>query len=153
MTSDEMTTGSVSGTVELRKEFARRSRWWNSTGGGTSKRSGVSGNGAIKAGDGGEKFRTEWTELDEENWKWMTENKVDPKTGIQATETQACHPTAAVLSRRGSASGHGIAGAVHGGRVAGEGGQSWIKRNRLLVGGAVIFIYVLIARLLASDNA
>src|SRR5437016_10556634 len=65
MTSEEMTTGSVSASPAERRYFAARSRWWNSTGGGSSenKKAGViastKGIGAIKAGDGGVKFRAE----------------------------------------------------------------------------------------------
>lgn len=161
MTSDEMTTGSVSGTPAQRQMYAERSRWWNSTGGGTGTRSasGVvsmqKGVGAIKAGDGGAKFRAEWPELDKENWTWMEEHSVDVKTGERGADPNKpdCAPVVAALARRGSASGAGAIGeAVRGGRVAGEVGQSWIKRNKLLVGGAVIFVYVLIARLLGQSS-
>ncbi|KAI9854133.1 MAG: Ubiquitin-conjugating enzyme E2 6 [Vezdaea acicularis] len=48
MTSEEMTTGSVSATSEERKWAAQKSRSWNST---------------------NAKFRAEWPELDEENKK------------------------------------------------------------------------------------
>ena len=51
MTSDEMTTGSVSASEAERKYHAARSRWWNSTGGGSQGKGGQKGN--IKAGDGG----------------------------------------------------------------------------------------------------
>ncbi|KFZ18203.1 hypothetical protein V502_04229 [Pseudogymnoascus sp. VKM F-4520 (FW-2644)] len=62
MTSEEMTTGSVAATEAERKWTTARTRWWNSTGGGSSTRllPGMpvpKGNGAIKAGDGGAKFR------------------------------------------------------------------------------------------------
>ena len=86
MTSEEMTTGSVSATEAERKVLAARTRWWNSTGGGSTKRtlagesgeaqaqqgasggSGRTGFGAIKAGDGGQRFKEQWPEEDEENW-------------------------------------------------------------------------------------
>ena len=163
MTSEEMTTGSVSGTYAQRKAFAERSRWWNTTGGGTATKTSTGivtnqrGNGAIKAGDGGIKFRAEWPELDKENWKWMEENKVDFKTGDRAIDLSKpvdCAPAVAALARRGSATGGGaINEAVRGGRVAGEVGQSWVKRNKMLVAGGVIFVYVLIARLLGQGSA
>lgn len=84
-----MTTGSVSGTPAERRTYASRTRWWNCTGGGSTKKTipGVSGEvnasgfGNVKAGDGGEKFRKEWPELDRENWKWLEEKKIEPTTG------------------------------------------------------------------------
>ncbi|KAJ9649796.1 Ubiquitin-conjugating enzyme E2 6 [Coniosporium tulheliwenetii] len=113
MTSEEMTTGSVRASDAERRLFAQRTRWWNSTGGGTSQRSiaGVSssnsrGIGAIKAGDGGVKFKAEWPELDEENWKWMKEKRIDPVTGLVVPEADAaaghgsCLPEAVALRRR-----------------------------------------------------
>ncbi|KAK0508795.1 hypothetical protein JMJ35_009071 [Cladonia borealis] len=87
MTSDEMTTGSLSAGENERKWLAARSRWWNSTGGGSctnpvkGNNASVRGVGAVKAGDGGVKFRAEWPELDEENWKWMRANRIDAASG------------------------------------------------------------------------
>jgi ubiquitin-conjugating enzyme E2 J2 len=160
MTSEEMTTGSVAGTEAERKYLAGRSRWWNSTGGGSSTRllpgmsNGQKGNGAIKAGDGGAKFRAEWPELDKENWKWMEENKINPATGesIPDPSAPACSPQAAALGRRPSGSTAALGAAVHGGQAARDAGQSWLRRNKLLVAGAVIFTYVLIARLLGEST-
>src|SRR4051812_15881277 len=87
MTSEEMTTGSVGATEAERKWAAGRTRWWNSTGGGSWTENGKGGQkGNIKAGDGGVKFRAEWPELDQENWKWMKDNKIDPMTGNAAVE-------------------------------------------------------------------
>ncbi|KFY02985.1 hypothetical protein O988_01754 [Pseudogymnoascus sp. VKM F-3808] len=159
MTSEEMTTGSVAATEVERKWTAARTRWWNSTGGGSSTRllPGMpvpKGNGAIKAGDGGAKFRSEWPELDKENWKWMEENRINPATGDRMPDPNApvCSPQAAAFGRRPSGSAATIGAAVHGGQVAREVGQSWIARNKLLVAGAVIFTYVLIARLLGDGT-
>ena len=87
----------------------------------------------------------------------MEENKVDFKTGERAIDPSKpvdCAPAVAALARRGSASaGAAVGEAVRGGRVAGREGQSWVKRNKLLVAGGVIFIYVLIARLLGQGSA
>ncbi|KAI9845038.1 MAG: Ubiquitin-conjugating enzyme E2 6 [Thelocarpon superellum] len=166
MTSDEMTTGSVSATDQERRWAAARSRWWNSTGGGSSTKSGPTtasssnskGVGAIKAGDGGSKFRAEWPELNEENWEWMNERRVNPATGSVAIEpgkgsSAACSPDAAALRRRPSGSAVGLVAVVEGGQVARHVGQSWVRRNKLLVGAVVIFGYVLIARLLGESGA
>ncbi|KAJ9654899.1 Ubiquitin-conjugating enzyme E2 6 [Coniosporium apollinis] len=166
MTSEEMTTGSVRASDAERRLFAQRTRWWNSTGGGTSQRSiaGVSssnsrGIGAIKAGDGGVKFKAEWPELDEENWKWMKEKRIDPVTGLVVPEVDAaaghgsCLPEAAALRRRPGGSQTGLGVVVEGGQVARVAGQSWVSRNKYLLGVAVLFGYVIIARLLGEGSS
>ncbi|MCJ1438842.1 Ubiquitin-conjugating enzyme E2 6 [Xylographa pallens] len=163
MTSDEMTTGSVHATEAERKWAAGRTRWWNSTGGGTSARSvpGVTatakGIGAIKAGDGGVKFKAEWPELDEENWKWMKSNRIDPGTGNAVPDPNApassiCSPETLALRRRLGGSAAGLGAVVEGGQAARDAGQSWIRRNKLMVGGLVVIGYVLLARLLGENT-
>jgi len=154
MTSEEMTTGSVGASENERKWAAGRTRWWNSTGGGTLNRvSGQKGN--IKAGDGGAKFRVEWPELDKENMKWLQDNKIDLATGERPPEISAgaCSPQAAALGRRPSGSTAALGAAVQGGQAARDAGQSWLSRNKLLVAGAVIFTYVLIARVLGEGGS
>lgn len=163
MTSEEMTTGSVSATEAERNWAGGRTRWWNSTGGGTSTRAipGVSattkGIGAVKAGDGGVKFRAEWPELDDENWKWMRENRIDPATGNavpdpNAPPSNACSPEAAALRRRPGGSAAGLGAVVEGGQAARQVGQSWIRRNKLMVGAIALFGYVILARLLGDGT-
>ncbi|TVY28714.1 Ubiquitin-conjugating enzyme E2 [Lachnellula hyalina] len=154
MTSEEMTTGSVGASEVERKWAANRSRWWNSTGGGSWKGEGVKvQKGNVKAGDGGAKFRAEWEDLDKENWKWIKENKIDPATGIAIIDPEdvaasgSCGPTIGGL-RRPSGSVPVVGTVVEGGR---EGG-SWIGRNKFKVAGGVIFVYVLIARLLGNGT-
>ena len=164
MTSDEMTTGSVHASETERKWAAARTRWWNSTGGGTSSKA-VPGNnastkgiGAIKAGDSGVKFRAEWPELDGENWKWMRENRVDSATGYMAPDPDAiisstCLPEAAALSRRPGGSAAGLGAVVEGGQAARNAGQSWVRRNKFTVGALIVVVYVLLARLLGDTTA
>lgn len=104
MTSEEMTTGSIPAGENERKALAARSRWWNSTGSGTctdrtyndlddtsadwksyvDARGKINGgpSNVVKTGDGGERFRLEFPEVDLENWRWMRERKVNVKTGI-----------------------------------------------------------------------
>lgn len=149
MTSEEMTTGSVGATEAERKWAAGRTRWWNSTGGGSIGKGTVQ-KGNMKAGDGGAKFRAEWPELDKENWAWMKENRIDPATGVATPEVGACSPTVGL--RRPSGSQAVVGAVVGGGRAAGDVGQSWLRRNKLLVVGAVIFTYVLIARILGEGS-
>lgn len=154
MTSEEMTTGSVGATEAERKWAAGRSRWWNSTGGGSLSDGKTKQKGNIKAGDGGAKFRAEWAELDKENWKWMKDNKIDTVTGNlipdpNATSSGNCGPTSL---RRPGGSQAVVGAVVEGGRAVGEEGRSWIRRNKLLVIGSVIFTYVLIARLLGEGS-
>ncbi|KAL9118780.1 MAG: hypothetical protein Q9187_004664 [Circinaria calcarea] len=164
MTSDEMTTGSVHASEAERKWAAARTRWWNSTGGGTSSKAvpGVNastkGIGAIKAGDGGVKFRAEWPELDAENWKWMKENRVDPATGNMAPDPNAilsitCSPEAAALRRRPGGSAAGLGAVVEGGHAARNAGQSWVRRHKFTVGAMLVIGYVLLARLLGDNTA
>jgi ubiquitin-conjugating enzyme E2 J2 len=156
MTSEEMTTGSVGASEMERKWAANRSRWWNSTGGGSWKGEGQKvQKGNVKAGDGGAKFKTEWPELDAENWKWMKENKIDVATGnvipdANGSPAGSCGPGMGL--RRPSGSSAVVGAVVEGGRAVGE-GRSWIGRHKLLVAGAVIFVYVLVARLLGDGTA
>ena len=163
MTSEEMTTGSVGATEGERKWAAARTRWWNSTGGGTSTRTvpGVSattkGIGAVKAGDGGVKFRAEWPDLDEENWKWMKENRIDAATGNVVPDPDAphpngCSPETASLRRRPMGSAAGLGAVVEGGQAAREVRQSWIQRHKLMVGAVALFSYVILARLLGERS-
>ena len=145
--------------------FASRSRWWNSTGGGSSSRtipgvasqgSNARGFGAIKAGDGGAKFKEEWPEVDEENWKWMEERKIDPQTGRTVTPAQtpaqnnACSPETAALRKR-IGSNPGLGAVVEGGHVARDAGQSWLRRNRMYIALGLIFSYVVLARALGES--
>lgn len=164
MTSEEITTGSVRASEQERKLFARRTRWWNSTGGGSkpipsdaaganskSQTSNSRGVGSIKAGDGGAKFRLEWPEVDEENLQWMKKQNIDLSTGLPRAAQLAqpnCSPEVAGLRRRiGS-----TAAVVQDAQIAREAGQSWMSRNKWkLIFGAVI-LYILTARVL-NDGA
>ncbi|KAL3468762.1 cytochrome c/c1 heme lyase-domain-containing protein [Aspergillus californicus] len=157
MTSEEMTTGSVSASEAERRVLSARSRWWNSTGGGThiSSTPGVTptskGINNVKAGDGGLKFRTEWPDLDQENWKWLKDNRIDTATGQLRPDPNAalgkCSPETSALRRRPNGSAPGIGAVMEGGHAAREVGQTWLQRNKIWVGLAVIFGYALISRL------
>lgn len=151
MTSEEMTTGSVSATEAERKYHAARSRWWNSTGGGSHIRAGgPAGKGNVKAGDGGAKFKGEWPEVDVENWKWMKEEKIDPATGSKAdTGSLSCGPQLGIAGAGSGHQAHAVVDAVIQQRHAGQG---WLFRNKLLLAGAAVFFYVLIARLLGEGS-
>ena len=156
MTSEEMTTGSVSATPAERQFYAFQSRWWNSTGGGSSNRSipgiggsttNIHGRGNVKAGDGGEKFRREWPELDEQNWKYLQDKKIDPKTGravVDYSNAASCTPGADALKRAGN-SAAGI-GAV--GQQARDAGQGWLGSRKVMVAVVAVVAYALLARLL-----
>ncbi|KAK3349497.1 ubiquitin-conjugating enzyme/RWD-like protein [Lasiosphaeria hispida] len=148
MTSEEMTTGSVSATEAERKYHAARSKWWNSTGGGSHlKVGGPAGKGNVKAGDGGAKFKTEWPEVDQENWKWIREGKIDPATGAKADAGgPSCRPQLGIAAGSGHQA-HAVVDAVIQQRAAGQG---WLFNNKLVLLGATVFLYVLIARLLGE---
>lgn len=151
MTSEEMTTGSVSASQAERKFLAARSRWWNSTGGGSHlKAEKGAGKGNIKAGDGGAKFKSEWPEMDQENWKWMQDNDIDTATGNKAVENggPSCAPQLGIPAASGHQT-HAVVDAVIQQRDAGRG---WLFQNKLFLVGGVIFVYVLIARLLGEGN-
>ncbi|ROW13512.1 hypothetical protein VPNG_04412 [Cytospora leucostoma] len=148
MTSNEITTGSISASTEERKLLAARSRWWNSTGNGSHDSAKVAQKGNIKAGDGGKKFRAEWPEEDAENWKWMKENNIDTATGQRLNAAGApCGPQ--IVGAMGG-SGSQVQGVVDAVVQQREAGRGWMSQHKLLVAGGVIFVYVLIARLLGD---
>lgn len=162
MTSEEMTTGSVSASDAERRLFAARSRWWNSTGGGSHSKSvpgvtsTVKGIGNIKAGDGGRKYRAEWPELDEENWQWIKDNRVDAATGHILPDPNAvangsgnnCSPETSALRRRPTVSAAGLGAVVEGGQRARDVGESWFRRHKVWICVGMVLGYALLARLL-----
>ncbi|KAI8937104.1 hypothetical protein NX059_006318 [Plenodomus lindquistii] len=157
MTSEEMTTGSVRASEAERKLFAQRTRWWNSTGGGslhkaTTQSSNTRGIGGIRAGDGGAKFKQEWPEIDEENTKWMVARKIDLATGMPrvpppSSSQPACSPEVAGLRRRTGASATVVHDAA---QIARDAGQSWLSRNKFKLGFGMVLMYILIARVLGD---
>nr|POF13139.1 ubiquitin-conjugating enzyme e2 6 [Quercus suber] len=164
MTSEEMTTGSVSATETERKAFAARTRWDNSTGGGSTTRtldgkaeapsSNSRGFGAIKKNSGGKAFREQWPELDEENWKWMKEHGIDPQTGrVQAVaspaQEQNCAPEVGALRRR-VGSNVGLGAVVEGSQAARAASQSWARRNWMYMVISAVFAYVAVARIMGE---
>lgn len=158
MTSEEMTTGSVRASEPERKLFAHRSRWWNSTGGGSKQTaaqgSNTRGIGGIKAGDGGAKFRAEWPEMDEENIKWMKEKKINPANGYSqpANTQQQCSTQVANLVRQrptGSTKA-GVGAVMQGRQVARDAGQGWLSRNKWRIVLGALFSYILVARMLGD---
>ena len=147
MTSDEMTTGSVSTSSAERKYLASRSRWWNSTGGGSNAKANPATKGNVKAGDGGAKFKAEWPELDTANMEWMKKHHIDPATGNR-TDTDngaSCGPQLGIAGSSGNQT-QAVVDAVVQQRDAGRG---WLFQNKLLVAAGLIFIYVLIVRLMS----
>ena len=157
-----MTTGSLHVSDAERKWMAARSRWWNSTGGGsrTDKKAGVTasvrGIGAVKAGDGGVKFRAEWPELDSENFEWMAKHRVDPKTGnlvphepgSSATE---CSAEVAALIRGPKGSG-GLGAVRDGGQAAREAGRGWIAQHKWMVVAGAVLTWVVVSRMLGDGS-
>jgi ubiquitin-conjugating enzyme E2 J2 len=150
MTSDEMTTGSVSTSSAERKYLASRTRWWNSTGGGSNMKTNPALKGNVKAGDGGAKFKAEWPELDAENWEWMKKHNIDVTTGDRADgdNGSSCGPQLGIAGSSGHQA-QAVVDAVFQQRNAGRG---WVFENKLLVAGGLIFFYVLIVRLMNGDG-
>ena len=162
MTSSDITTGSIKGTDMERKWYAARSRWWNSTGGGSASnpvqvqgQPASKGVGNIKAGDGGVKFRSEWPELDEENWKWIKDNEIDPKTGKIQSDTaetpQECSPEAAAL-RRTLGSNAAVGTVASAGQAARNAGQGWVRRNKIWIAVGALFTFSILARIFGADG-
>lgn len=163
MNSEEMTAGSLSASKTERRWHAARSRWWNSTGGGSiaspvaGNNVGKGGAGAanIKAGDGGVKFRSQWPDEDKENWEWIRETRIDPKTGkiLPDPEGETVHygPEAAKL--RKILGGGGNSGATVGnlGEAMRDVGQGWLMRWRWPLLGAFV-AYLVITRVLMDDK-
>ena len=157
MTSDEITTGSVRASEAERKLFAKRTRWWNSTGGGSkasgSDNAGGRQNGNIRAGDGGAKFRHEWPDVDEENLKWMKENRIDPLTGLPRpaattpSQQPACSPDVSGLRRRPGTSATVVQDAA---QIARDAGQGWLSRNKWRIVLGAMMLYILVARVLGD---
>jgi ubiquitin-conjugating enzyme E2 J2 len=155
MTSEEMTTGSVRASESERKLFAQRTRWWNSTGGGSKQTGAPSSNtrgiGAIKAGDGGAKFRAEWPELDEENQTWMKEKRINPQNGFPLpAQTANCGPAVRLRNNTGAGT-TAVNPVVQANQIARDAGQSWFSIGRWgkIVLGA-IFSYILVTRILGD---
>jgi ubiquitin-conjugating enzyme E2 J2 len=158
MTSEEITTGSIKASESERKVYAYRTRWWNSTGGGSTDRTlnGLpahkrAGFGAIKAGDGGKRFREEWPEEDAENWKWMQENEIDPQTGAKYV-AGGHDANGTAQSAAGTSVESPTASAVEKAASEAKNAQSWFARNKMYVIGGVLFVYVAAARLLRDHQ-
>ncbi|KAL8660734.1 MAG: hypothetical protein Q9202_006245 [Teloschistes flavicans] len=173
MTSDEITTGSIRASENERRYLAARTRWWNSTGGGSRKardakgaegaNKGVvataKGIGAVKAGDGGVKFRTEWPELDEENWKWLADMRIDtatggllPREGEEGGAGVACSKEVVALARGPNGSGGGLGAVMGGGQALQDAGNGWLRRHRVLVFGMVVVGIVMLNRLFGEGG-
>ncbi|KAF3926139.1 hypothetical protein ABW21_db0201215 [Orbilia brochopaga] len=139
MTSEEMTTGSISASATQRKQLAAMSRWWNSTGGGTSS----GGGGKIGFGDGGARFRADWPEVDEQNWQWMKDSKINPQNG----RVMVAMPSGSSKKEAPEADGKPVAERV----VVERASQSWFSRNKLMIATAVIVAWVAIGRVFQHD--
>ncbi|ETN42757.1 uncharacterized protein HMPREF1541_01915 [Cyphellophora europaea CBS 101466] len=163
MNSEEMTAGSLSATRHERRWHAARSRWWNSTGGGSATEPPRKGNNVstktgprsanIKAGDGGKRFREEWPEEDEANWSWMEEVGVEPATGKvpparEGEEEKECGPD--VARWRQILGGGGSAGGSLGQRAK-DAGDNWVGRWKWWLLGAVV-TYLVISRVLFAED-
>lgn len=160
MTSEEMTTGSISATNHERKLFAAQTKWWNSTGGGSTPRtipgisnSNANGRGNVKAGDGGAKFRAEWPEADEENWKYLKEKRIDPRTGRVVADPNApsCSPDNGSLRRQSRGSNGALSAVVEGGQQAKQASQGWMSSHKMLIFLGLVFGWIVLTRMLNDE--
>jgi ubiquitin-conjugating enzyme E2 J2 len=162
MNSEEMTAGSISGTTAERKWYAARSRWWNSTGGGSASKpvpgvhATTKGLGNIKAGDGGVKFRAEWPAEDQANWEWMGQHRIDPATGRMLPDTEGevinCSPETKTLRRILGGSTTGVGAVVQGGQAAREAGRGWVWQNTIWIMGGLLVAYFMIVRVFGEGD-
>jgi len=162
MNGDEMTAGSIDGTVQERKFLAARSRWWNSTGGGSASnpvpgvQRTVRGLGGIKAGDGGAKFRAEFPDIDTLNHEWMKQHRLDPATGRilpdeDGAESINCSPETKALRRTLGGSTR-VGAVVQGGQAARDAGQGWVWRHKMWVFAGCVVVYVMLARIFGEGD-
>lgn len=166
MTSDEMTTGSISAGERERRILADKSRWWNSTGGGTAVRldngsvvaassgsvaaavAGAHARNKMGLGDGGQTFRLEWPDVDAENWKWMKEKRIDPVLGSVVNPAGAERQRAGVGAEAGASAGAGAgtAGLAGAGLRSRAGGAPGMPAHSAGVGGSGQQAAVVVAR-------
>lgn len=151
MTSNEITTGSLSASTQERKIYAARSRWWNSTGGGSSKNGTPANKGNVKAGDGGAKFREEWPDLDLENQEWMWKNGINHATGqcMDEDKENLCGPH---LSKASSSSSHQTQAVVDAVVQQRNAGRGWVSRHKVFLAGCAVLFYIVVARMLSGDG-
>ena len=101
------------------------------------------------------KFRSEWPELDEENWKWIKDNEIDPKTGKIQSDTaetpQECSPEAAAL-RRTLGSNAAVGTVASAGQAARNAGQGWVRRNKIWIAVGALFTFSILARIFGADG-
>ena len=129
----------------------------------------------MKTGDGGERFRQEFPEVDVGNWRWMWERRVNLQTGIalspegssgvhvntggasqppsvqqQREQQQNQGQGAAGVRRRqvvATAAGAGASGAAGTAGAVVNRGESWLRRHKFLCAVVLLCGYVLLARL------
>lgn len=116
------------------------------------KSSNSRGFGAIKAGDGGKRFKEQWPEIDEENWKWMRDEKIDPQTGKNSISVIKEADDGLVRRTMTEAQ----SAALRGGNVARQAAtavpESFMARNKYYLVGCALFAYVIAARLLKDQE-
>lgn len=108
----------------------------------------------------GKRFRSEWPEVDRENWRWVYEKRINPATGIVMPVTAAA-PAAGVAAEGGRVGVSGLEGGVRKRPAGGMGsspagtaaagvvvkrGESWVRRHKVLVGAIVLLLYVFVVR-------
>lgn len=80
----------------------------------------------------------------------MKTKNIDTTTGhrIGGDKESSCAPRVSIAG----SSGHQAQAVVDAVVQQRDAGRGWIYRHRLLIAGAVVFVYVLIARLLSGDS-
>lgn len=98
-------------------------------------------------------FRTEWPDLDAENWMWMKDGRVDQHTGLIAVEhrnVQDVSNTAEASKLRLMApkNSQEVGTVNEGNDDAQQTGSGWFRNQKLLWGALIILGYALITRIL-----
>lgn len=113
-------------------------------------------------GDMGNRFRSEWPEVDRENWELVQEKRINPATGI-VMPVAAATAAPGVSRNLGGRGGGGVNGQETSVRrrptasgpastaaagVVVKRGESWARRHKVLVGAIVLLVYVFVVRVL-----
>lgn len=123
--------------------------------------SGPTGRG-VGWGDMGKRFRSEWPDVDHENWDWVREKRINAATGIVMPVASAANTAGVVRNPGGRGAGgangretsvgkrqtQGTTGGVPTAGVVVKRGESWARRHRVLVGVIVLLVYVFVVRIL-----
>lgn len=106
--------------------------------------SGASPGRGVGCGDMGRRFRDEWKEVDLENWKWLRDHRINPRTGLAMAPVDSAAGGEGGVRRRARAGSIGTAGGAAGTVVRRGGG--WFEGHKMWVGVIFLVAWVFLAR-------